>query len=129
MPETTCDDLTARPRGTWLLAWHDYLVLDEPVGGRTPETTGSVEAARRFDTWEEAKGWAVGLWGDDVLDDPRVFPITVDQLAAVRAFKAEHGYRWKSLLSWEWDRGDCEPELRQLRNALGPRWLYRQRLV
>lgn len=115
---------------TWLLAWHDWLVLDEPVGSRAPETTGSMDAAKRFATWDEARRWAIGLWGDDILEkDARVFPISIDQLAAIRTFKEKHGYRWKSLLLWKWDRGDCEPELRQLRNALGPRWLYRQRLI
>lgn len=114
---------------TWLLAWHDYLVLNEPVSKQAPETTSSADTAMRFATWDAARQWAIGIWGNDVFEDPRVFAISVDQLAAIRSFKSAKGYRWKSLLLWEWDREDCDPELRQLRNALGSRWLYKQRLL
>jgi hypothetical protein len=115
---------------TWVIAWREHLVQDEPVGSRAPGVTDSVEVAKKFATHKDASLWAIGLWGDDIFDkDPRVFPISMDQLAALHVFKKAHGRRWKYLLMWEWDRDDCEPELRQLRNALGPRWLYRQRLV
>lgn len=114
---------------TWVLAWRAYLVLDEPTDSRTPETTGSVRAAKKFATWDDATQWAIGLWGSDVFNDPRVFAISVDQLDAIRTFRKTHGRRWKYLLLWEWDQGNSVPELRQLRNALGPRWLYRQGLI
>jgi hypothetical protein len=114
---------------SWLIAWHDQLVMGVPADGRLPKVTRHVENAKKFRTWDEARQWAIDWWGEDIFTDPRKFPISVDQLMAVQAFKKTNGRRWKSLLLWEWDRGDCEPELRQLRNALGPRWLYRQRLI
>ncbi len=115
---------------SWLIAWHEHLVLDEPVGQRAPETTSVLEAAKKFATWKDARDWAVGLWGDDVFEkDLRTFVISVDQLAALRDWRSKHGLRWRMWLKKEWDRGDCRPELRQLRNALGAEWLYKQRLV
>ena len=115
---------------SWLIAWHEHLVLAEPVGQRAPETTSEIEAAKRFPTWKDARAWAVGLWGDDVFENTsRVFVISVDQLAALRDWRSRHGLHWRSWLKKWWDRGDCAPELRQLRNALGPEWLYKQRLV
>lgn len=117
------------PEGDWLLVWHDYLVLEEPVGRKTPEATTQVGSAKRFKTYAEAREWAIGLWDIDVFDSLRVFAISVHQLAALCKFRETHGYRWRSLLLHEWDRSDCEPELRQLRNGLGPVWLYRQRIV
>ena len=114
---------------SWLIAWREHLVLDEPVGQRAPETTNSVEAAKKFATWKDARLWAVGLWDVGVFDDLRVFVISVEQLAALRDWRSRHGCHWRMWLKKEWDRGDCRPELRQLRNNLGSEWLYKQRLV
>ena len=115
---------------TWVLAWRGHLVLAEPVGQRAPETTSSVDAAMRFPTYGAARAWAEGLWGGDVLADAsRVFIISVGQLVALRDWRSRHGLRWRMWLKKEWDRDDCKPELRQLRNAFGPEWLHRQRLV
>lgn len=114
---------------TWVLAWHEHLVLAEPVGQRAPETTNSVDAALKFPSWKAARAWAVGLWDVEVFDDPRVFAISVAQLAALRDWRSRHGTHWRMWLRKEWDRDDCAPELRQLRNSLGPTWLRRQRLV
>lgn len=113
----------------WVIAWREYLVLAEPVGQRAPETTNSVEVAMKFPTWKAARAGAVGLWNVEVFDDPRVFVISVAQLAALRDWRSRHGDHWRMWLKKRWDRGDCEPDLRQLRNMFGPGWLYKQRLV
>jgi hypothetical protein len=108
----------------WVIAWREHLVLDEA------ETTNSLEAALKFPTWRAARDWAVGLWGDDVFENtPYAFVISVEQLAALRDWRSRHGCHWRMWLKKEWDRGDCRPELRQLRNNLGSEWLYKQRLV
>lgn len=114
---------------SWVLVWREHLVLAEPVGQRAPETTASVKAALKFDTWKAAQMWAVGLWDVEVFDDPRVFAISVEQLAALLDWRSRHGLHWRMWLKKEWDRGDCKPELRQLRNMYGPEWLHKQRLV
>lgn len=115
---------------SWVIAWREHLVLNKPVGQRAPETTNSVEAAKKFATWKDARDWAVSLWGDDVFEkDLRVFVISVDQLAALRDWRSRHGSHWRMWLKTEWDQSNCRPELRQLRNALGPEWLHKQRLV
>lgn len=115
---------------TWVLAWREYLVLDEPVGQRAPETTNSTNAAMKFPTYGAGRAWAEGLWGMGVLEDAsRVFLVSIDQLIALRDWRSQHGLHWRMWLKKEWDRGDCKPELRQLRNTFGPQWLHKQRLV
>lgn len=114
---------------TWVLAWHRHLVLAEPIGQRAPETTNSIGAAIKFATYGAARAWAESLWGDRALENPRVFVISVGQLVALRDWRSRHGCHWRMWLKKEWDRSDCAPELRQLRNAFGPEWLYKQRLV
>jgi hypothetical protein len=115
---------------SWVLAWHEHLVLDEPVGQRAPETTNSVDHALRFRTHRQAELWAMGLWGDDAFaNKAKLFVISVEQLAALRDWRSRHGLHWRMWLKKEWDRGDCRFELRQLRNTFGPEWLHRQRLV
>ena len=54
--------------------------------------------------------------------------LTEEQLAAVIAFAEKYGAGWKTILSNAWlaGRDAAEPGgcyLRQIRNALGPRWL------
>lgn len=115
---------------TWVLAWHENLVLAEPVGQRAPETTSSIVAALKFDTWKAARAWVISLWGEDAFENTsRVFVISVGQLVALRDWRSRHGLHWRMWLKKEWDRGDCAPELRQLRNTFGPTWLHKQRLV
>ena len=113
----------------WVIAWHERLVLNEPVGQRAPETTGSVDAALKFDAYLAARAWAVGLWDVEVFDDPRVFVISVGQLVALRDWRSRHGLHWRMWLKKMWGRDDCRPELRQLRDVFGPEWLHRQKLV
>ena len=53
---------------------------------------------------------------------------TLEQLAAVEAFRKRHGRRWKATLRFAWDTGmyassDSAPLLQQLRNEFGPLWL------
>lgn len=113
-----------------MIAWRKHLVLAEPVGQRAPETTSSINAALKFDTWKAARAWAVELWGKDVFENTScVFAISIGQLDALRDWRSRHGLHWRFWLKKEWDRGDCAPELRQLRNAFGPEWLHKQRLV
>lgn len=115
---------------TWLIAWRDHLVLAKPVGQRAPETTSSIDAALKFPTAAAARLWAESLWGDDVLEQRHlVFVIRTDELIALRDWRATHSVHWRHWLKLWWDRGDCRPELRRIRNAFGPEWLHRQRLV
>lgn len=115
---------------SWVIAWREHLVLAEPAGRHAPETTSSINAAMRFSTYGAARAWAEGQWGMEILaNTSRVFVISVDQLVALRDWRARHGLHWRMWLKKEWDRGDCAPALRQLRNAFGPEWLHRQRLV
>ncbi len=115
---------------TWVLAWREHLVLAEPVGQEAPETTDSIDAAMKFPTSAAARAWAEGLWGMKVFENSsRVFVISVNELIALRYCRDRHGLYWRMWLKKEWDRGDCAPELRQLRNAFGPAWLHKQRLV
>lgn len=56
-----------------------------------------------------------------------------EQLAALRAFKARHGRRWKEDLSSMWVSGKdaSQPNghlLRQVRNQGGPQWLVKFKL-
>lgn len=115
---------------SWVIAWREGLVLAAQIGQLAPETTGSIEAAMKFPTYGAGRAWAEGLWGDNVLQDAsRVFLISVDQLVALREWRASHSVHWRCRLKKWWDRDGCEPELRQLRNAFGPEWLHKQRLV
>lgn len=53
------------------------------------------------------------------------------QVAALQAYAARHGRRWKSILSNVWMGGapyDDGGILRRLRNTHGPSWLQRYRL-
>jgi hypothetical protein len=59
--------------------------------------------------------------------------LTTDQLAALRAFAADHGRTWKSQLGAMWCNGQDESawngaSLREVRNTFGPTWLTRFRL-
>lgn len=115
---------------SWVIAWHEHLVLAEPVGQRAPETTSSIDHALKFRTHESAALWATGVWGNDVFENTsRVFVISVEQLTALRDWRSRHGQHWRFWLKKEWDRSDCRFELRQLRNKFGPEWLYKQKLV
>jgi hypothetical protein len=55
--------------------------------------------------------------------------LTLEQLEALRAFAAENGRTWKTKLNEAWMNanasinGEHSPELQQVRNRLGPRWL------
>lgn len=55
---------------------------------------------------------------------------SAEQIEALRAYRAQHGRRWKSRLLAEWhsSTGDEGPELRQVRNTFGPSWLLTWRL-
>lgn len=51
--------------------------------------------------------------------------LTAAQVIALRAFKQEHGRNWKAKLTDLWYNGKpIAPELQQVRNTLGPHWLY-----
>jgi len=50
------------------------------------------------------------------------------QQAALAAFAALHGRRWKAELRRQWEAASTEPELHRLRNTHGPTWLDRYRL-
>lgn len=57
--------------------------------------------------------------------------LDADQIAALRAYAARHGRRWKSILNNVWMGGspyDDGGTLRRLRNTHGPSWLQRYRL-
>ena len=56
--------------------------------------------------------------------------LSAEQIEALRAYRDPHGRRWKSRLLVEWhsSTGDEGPELRQVRNTLGPSWLLTDRL-
>lgn len=54
---------------------------------------------------------------------------SAEQLAALQRFANQHGRRWKSELSTAWSTGRDDtlpdgPLLRQVRNGLGPQWLF-----
>ena len=56
--------------------------------------------------------------------------LTVDQLNAVKAYAEQHGDDWKTSLQSDWMRSGSATYrgewayLQQLRNRLGPKWLY-----
>jgi hypothetical protein len=56
--------------------------------------------------------------------------LSAEQIDALRAYRDQHGRRWKSRLLAEWlsSAGDEGPELRQVRNTFGPSWLLNYRL-
>ena len=56
--------------------------------------------------------------------------LSAEQIDALRAYRDQHGRRWKSRLLAEWhsSTGDEGPELRQVRNTFGPSWLLNYRL-
>ncbi len=115
---------------SWIIAWHEHLVLTGPIDQHTPETTDSMDEAMKFPTYGSGRAWVEELWGMDILQNvSRVFLISTDQLIALRGWRARRGNRWRMWLKKEWDRSDCAPELRQLRNMFGPEWLHKQRLV
>ncbi|MBB5553345.1 hypothetical protein [Rhizobium lentis] len=58
-------------------------------------------------------------------------PLTPEQEAALQAYAARHGRRWKSILNNAWLGGppyDDGGLLRGLRNSHGPTWLQSYRL-
>mgnify|MGYP001615676077 CR=1 FL=1 len=55
-------------------------------------------------------------------------PLTTAQVAALRAYAAEHGRTWKAQLCADWGSGKCQGELQQVRNIRGPSWLMSVRL-
>jgi hypothetical protein len=57
------------------------------------------------------------------------YALTMEQLAALKAYAAENGHAWKSALRVDWMTGkNMTPELQQIRNHFGPIWLQRFRL-
>lgn len=78
------------------------------------------------------QGRLPGSKGNVVMNSPS--NPSSEQLEALRQYAAYHGRSWKSKLSIMWSTGDYIPAeldapLQQIRNAFGPRWLYRQKLV
>lgn len=58
-------------------------------------------------------------------------PLTPEQDAALQAYAARHGRRWKSILNNAWMGGPPHDDgglLRGLRNSHGPTWLQSYRL-
>ncbi len=61
----------------------------------------------------------------------RLPPLTPEQEAALQAYAARHGRRWKSVLNHVWMGGAPHDDggiLRGLRNSHGPTWLHSYRL-
>lgn len=61
----------------------------------------------------------------------RLPPLTPEQQAALQAYAARHGRRWKSVLNHVWTGGTPHDDggvLRGLRNSHGPTWLQSYRL-
>lgn len=59
---------------------------------------------------------------------------TVEQIAALKAWKAANGRTWKSKLLQAWEKSGqgvtgYTPELQQLRNNFGPTWLQKVSLT
>ena len=60
-------------------------------------------------------------------------PLTTEEQAALRAWAADHGPRWKAALRLAWETGNYsgsehDAALQRLRNMLGPIWLGKYRL-
>ena len=49
--------------------------------------------------------------------------LTQEQVAALNAYKVEHGAQWRTMLSREWLRGSAPALLHKLRNSHGNKWL------
>jgi hypothetical protein len=49
--------------------------------------------------------------------------LTNEQEAALIAFAALHGRRWKSVLAEGWQRAAYPGPLQEIRNQFGPSWL------
>jgi hypothetical protein len=55
--------------------------------------------------------------------------LTDDMLAALREFAANNGRTWRNALLAEWSAGhELGPELRQVRNLIGPSGLWKIKL-
>lgn len=54
--------------------------------------------------------------------------LTPEELAAVQAYAADTGPRWKIRLRNDWEAACVEPVLQHLRNTHGPSWLSTFRL-
>ncbi|WP_245269838.1 hypothetical protein M728_005351 (plasmid) [Ensifer sp. WSM1721] len=62
----------------------------------------------------------------------RLPPLIPEQEAALQAYAARHGRRWKSILNAVWMGGAPHDDggiLRGLRNSHGPTWLQSYRLA
>lgn len=55
-------------------------------------------------------------------------PITLAQRAALAAYAAIHGRRWKFALNQDWMNARSTGELHVLRNSHGPSWLAAYKL-
>lgn len=60
--------------------------------------------------------------------NPERQELTTEEIAAIRAFAAEHGRYWKAELRRQWMNASAAPILHRLRNRLGPSWLVKFRL-
>jgi hypothetical protein len=49
--------------------------------------------------------------------------LTPEQVAALDAYKVEHGEQWRTMLSREWRCGSAPALLHGLRNSHGFQWL------
>lgn len=59
--------------------------------------------------------------------------LSAEELAALRAWAAEHGRTWKAALRLAWENGryggsEHDAELQSIRNRLGADWLARYKL-
>jgi hypothetical protein len=54
--------------------------------------------------------------------------LTSEQEAALIAFAARHGRRWRSILAQGWERAAYPGPLQEIRNQFGPSWLADWRL-
>jgi hypothetical protein len=57
------------------------------------------------------------------MSKPSLDDLTPEQRAAFLAFVKDHKHDYKWELSLAWMKGTDTPELRQIRNTLGPSWL------
>lgn len=54
--------------------------------------------------------------------------LTAGEIAALQAYAAKHGRKWKASLLDDWMRAALTGELQALRNSHGPSWLTRYKL-
>lgn len=54
--------------------------------------------------------------------------LTAGEIAALQAYAAEHGRKWKAALLDDWMRAALTGELHALRNSHGPSWLMGHKL-